>query len=236
MSCENEFTKDTLDLYFKELAKAFRKLNGTKMPAELIIVGGASILINYDFRNSTVDIDAIIQASSSMKDAIRTVRDKMNLPDDWLNADFIRTSSYSPKLIQYSKYYKTFSNVLSIRTVAAEYLVAMKLMSDRDYKNDYSDIVGIIWEQKEKGKEIVLEDIKRAVIELYGNYDVLPVSAKEFIEEVYSSNDLQKMFKEICKEENENREILLSFQEEYPNVLNENNVKEIVRRQRTEQR
>lgn len=236
MLSESEFTKDTLDLYFKELAKVFRKLNGTKMPAELIVVGGASILINYGFRNSTVDIDAIIQASSSMKDAIRTVRDKMGLPDDWLNADFIRTSSYSPKLIQYSKYYKTFSNVLSIRTVTSEYLVAMKLMSDRDYKNDYSDIIGIIWEQKENGKEIMLEDIKRAVIELYGDYDILSVSAKEFIEEVYSSNNLEEMFKETCKKEDENREILLNFQEEYPNILNESNVKEIVRRQRTEQR
>lgn len=236
MLSESEFTKDTLDLYFKELAKVFRKLNGTKMPAELIVVGGASILINYGFRNSTVDIDAIIQAFSSMKDAIRTVRDKMGLPDDWLNADFIRTSSYSPKLIQYSKYYKTFSNVLSIRTVTSEYLVAMKLMSDRDYKNDYSDIIGIIWEQKENGKEIMLEDIKRAVIELYGDYDILSVSAKEFIEEVYSSNNLEEMFKETCKKEDENREILLNFQEEYPNILNESNVKEIVRRQRTEQR
>ncbi len=38
------FTKDNLDMYLKELAKEFRKLNGKTMPAEIILVGGASVL------------------------------------------------------------------------------------------------------------------------------------------------------------------------------------------------
>ena len=63
------FTKDNLDEYLKELAKEFRKMNGTRIPAEIILIGGAAILINYGFREMTYDMDAIIQASSSMKDA-----------------------------------------------------------------------------------------------------------------------------------------------------------------------
>ena len=49
MSFDNEaiFTKENLDGYLKELAKAFRKRNGTSMPAEIILVGGAAILVNY---------------------------------------------------------------------------------------------------------------------------------------------------------------------------------------------
>lgn len=54
----------------------------------------------------------------------------------------MKTASYTPKLRYYSKYYKTFSNVLTVRTVTAEYLVAMKLKSGRKYKNDLSDVVG----------------------------------------------------------------------------------------------
>ena len=69
----------------------------------------------------------------------------------------MKTTSYTPKLIQYSKYYKTFSNVLKIRTVSAEYLVVMKLMAGRQYKNDLSDVVGILIEQKNAEKEISLE-------------------------------------------------------------------------------
>ena len=39
MSSENTgyFTKDNLDIYLKELAKEFRRLKGTSMPAEIIL-------------------------------------------------------------------------------------------------------------------------------------------------------------------------------------------------------
>ena len=71
MSSENrfEFTKDNIDTYLKELAKEYRKLVGKNMPAEIILIGGASVLVNYGFRDMTTDIDALIQAASSMKDA-----------------------------------------------------------------------------------------------------------------------------------------------------------------------
>lgn len=65
------FTKENLDTYLKELAKAFRKINGKSMPAEIVLVGGAAILTNYGFRDMTTDIDAVIHAASSMKDAIK---------------------------------------------------------------------------------------------------------------------------------------------------------------------
>ena len=45
MSVDKPFTKENLDSYLKELAKEFRKKNGTRMPAEIILIGGASILI-----------------------------------------------------------------------------------------------------------------------------------------------------------------------------------------------
>jgi len=72
MSSENTgcFTKDNLDTYLKELAKEYRRLNGTAMPAEIILIGGAAILANYGFRDMTCDVDAVIHASSSMKEAI----------------------------------------------------------------------------------------------------------------------------------------------------------------------
>ncbi len=43
------FSKENLDAYLKELAKAFRKLNGKTASAEIILVGGAAILVNYIF-------------------------------------------------------------------------------------------------------------------------------------------------------------------------------------------
>ena len=58
MSAEVSITKENLDTLLKELAKEFRKLNGTKTPAEIILVGGAAVIANYGFRELTNDIDA----------------------------------------------------------------------------------------------------------------------------------------------------------------------------------
>ncbi|MCR4883360.1 MAG: hypothetical protein K6A68_07305 [Clostridiales bacterium] len=44
-----EFTKENIDIYLKELAKEYRKLVGKGTPAELVLIGGASVLINYVF-------------------------------------------------------------------------------------------------------------------------------------------------------------------------------------------
>ena len=86
-----EFTKDNIDLYLKEVAKEYRKKAGKKMPAELVLIGGASVLINYGFRNMTTNVDALIQAASAMKEAINYVGDRYGLPNGWLNADFMNT-------------------------------------------------------------------------------------------------------------------------------------------------
>lgn len=101
-----EFTKDNIDIYLKEVAKEYRKQVGKGMPAELVLIGGASVLINYGFRNMTTDIDALIRAASSMKDAINRVGDRYGLPIGWLNADFKSTDSYTPKLDEFSVYYR----------------------------------------------------------------------------------------------------------------------------------
>jgi hypothetical protein len=140
MSSETAFTKENLNACLSALAKEFRKLNGTNMPAEIILIGGASILANYGFRDMTYDIDAV-----------NRVGDRLGLPNGWLNMDFRNTKSYSSRLSEVSVYYKTFSNILTVRTVSAEYLIAIKLMSGRRYKNDLSDITGILWEHQNPG-------------------------------------------------------------------------------------
>ena len=168
------FTKENLDSYLKELAKEYRKLNGKSMPAEIVLVGGAAILTNYGFRDMTTDIDAVIYAASSMKDAINLVGDKFSLPNGWLNADFMHTASYSPRLDEFSVYYKTFYGVLSVRSVSAEYLIAMKLRSGRKYKNDLSDVIGILAEHQKNNAPITLDKINTAVNNLYGGWDNFP--------------------------------------------------------------
>ena len=232
MSAKKPFTKENLDDYLRELAKEFRKRNGNKVPAEIILIGGASILVNYGFRDVTYDVDVIIRSSGVMKDAINAVGDRLSLPTGWMNTDFVTTSSYTPKLIQYSKYYKTFSNILQVRTVSAEYLVAMKLMSGRQYKNDLSDIVGILIEQKNQGDELSFARIKGAIQDLYTSYETVPQYAREFIESVFKQEDLEHFYNKCRNQELDNQDTLLEFQSEYPEVINEGNVDEILKEAR----
>ena len=112
MSAENTITKESQNLYLNKPAKEFRKRNDTKTPTEIILVGDASVLVNYGFQEMTNDIEAIIQASSAMKDTINIVGDRYELPNGWLNSDFKNTPSYRSSLIAHSEHYCTFSNIL----------------------------------------------------------------------------------------------------------------------------
>ena len=222
------FTKENLDQYLKELGKEFRKLNGTTVPAEIVLIGGAAILASYGFREMTTDVDAVIHASSSMKDAINRVGDKFRLPSGWLNSDFIQTGSYSPKLDEVSVYYRTFSNVLKVRTVSAEYLIAMKLRSGRRYKNDLSDIVGILAEHQKKGIPLTQAAISDAVCILYGGWDEIPASSKTFIEDALNVEDYEKLYEDSVVDERRAKDALIHFEQEYPGVTKESNVNDIL--------
>lgn len=228
MSAETPITKENLDTYLKELAKQFRKLNGKAMPAEITLIGGASILINYGFRDSTYDVDALIHASSAMKDAINYVTDTLGLPNGWLNEDFKNTKSYTPRLVNYSKYYRTFSNVLTVRTITGEYLVAMKLMAYRQYKHDISDIVGILREQQNSGDPLTLERIDKAVKDLYDNWDNLPENAKNMIESILANEDMDALYEAYANEEAAAKNALITFEDKYPDVLKEDNLADIL--------
>jgi len=221
-------TRDNLDERLKALAKEFRRLNGAKTPAEIVLIGGAAILANYCFRELTYDVDAVIVASSAMKEAANIVADKLSLPRGWLNADFKRTDSYSDKLLQVSVYYKTFSNVLQVRTITAEYLIAMKLMSGRRYKNDLSDIYGILWEHQKNGTPISKTSIENAVIELYSSLERIPDISVTLLEKAFEDGGYENLYNRSREDENEAKRALVEFEEQYPNTLKTENIDTIL--------
>ena len=222
------FTKENLDNYLKELAKEYKKLVGKSIPAEIVLVGGASVLTNYGFRDMTTDVDAIIHAASSMKDAINHVGDKYNLPNGWLNMDFMKTSSYSRKLDEVSVYYKTFYGVLTVRTIADEYLIAMKLRSGRKYKNDLSDIIGILAYNEKNGHPINIQQVNKAVEELYGGWNDFPNDSKLFIESAIKEGNYGEIYASVKNNESVSKELLIDFEGKYSNVVNVSNVDEIL--------
>ena len=142
-------------------------------------------MANYGFRSSTIDIDYFERNKYPLKDVIQSTANKLDLPNDWMNDDFTLSPSYSPKLTEVSRHYRSLNNgSIEVRTVSSEYLIAMKMKSGREAGNDVSDIIGIIKAEKELGNDIPYEKIMAAGEYLYG---------KEFIVEDSLSQRVSKL-------------------------------------------
>lgn len=156
-----EFTKENIDIYLKELGKEYRRQSGKGMPAELILIGGASVLINYGFRNMTTD---------------------------------------------------------------SEYLIAMKLRSGRQYKSDLSDVLGILAEHEKEGTPLSMKQIRKAVTDLYSDWNSLPNASQVFIENVMENSGFEQLYEQITREEQETKELLIQLEENYPGIITRANV------------
>ena len=105
----------------------------------------------------------------------------------------------------------------------------MKLMAGRQYKNDLSDIVGVLIEQEKQNKPLTFECIQKAIVDLYDSYDKIPENSKKFIEAVYKKEDLHEFYKQCRELEQENKDVLVKFQEDYPGVLNGDNLADVLK-------
>lgn len=117
-----------------EISEALERLGqlaeqrGTKI--ELALVGGALMVLIYETRESTRDVDAIILAPRDAKivrEMVRIIADEREWPHDWLNdgaKGFLVGLSPGPVV---------FSGPgIEVRRPAIEQLLAMKLSAWRD--------------------------------------------------------------------------------------------------------
>ncbi|MCR5505720.1 MAG: hypothetical protein K6F07_01840 [Bacilli bacterium] len=190
------FKKDNIDRLFDELAIKYESLGGnTKI--DIYVVGGASIVLNFSYRMSTIDIDAYYQDSKLLKEAIAEVSKSNSLPPDWINQDFVKTPSYSPKLIEKGKMFAKYGQFLTVFYLEPKYLIAMKLKSSRPTGGDLDDIVMMIYELRFKNMPITYEEIIEAYEYLYSDYsntyDYFLVKTKEAFETPIE--DFEHLFK-----------------------------------------
>jgi hypothetical protein len=164
MSHSNDFNKNNIDIYLNDFAEEYKKLNNDKQLLKIVLVGGAAILLNYNFRKSTNDIDYSNPQSDLIDKAIEKTAEKYKLFKNWLNNDFRKTSAYSDKINEISIPYKQISDVLEVRTISPEYLIVMKLMAFRNNKHDLSDVTGILIECKENGKPLNIKNLKKKIV------------------------------------------------------------------------
>lgn len=224
---ERKITRENAFDIIKQFAKKYRKELG-KTPGEIIIVGGGSIMLNYKFRDATQDFDVILNTVSGVDDVIKKFADENGLPRDWMNSDFVRTASYSKMLSEVSKHFYTLNNgTLEIRTVSGVYLIAMKIRAHRDFRNDISDVVGIIIEEMEVGNIITFDDIQKAYERLYN--EKISEELMERIQQVCDMNkdELKAYYEKQNKSEQEIGQKIISYIDEGANI-NTRNVGEVI--------
>jgi hypothetical protein len=116
------------------------------------------MVLVFNARLSTRDIDAIFQPTALLRDLARQVGDEMGLPSDWLNDAVKGFQSSRPELTREGL--PDFPHLRILRPTTA-YLLAMKCMAARapgpEGRGDREDITTLIRELKLRQPHEVLD-------------------------------------------------------------------------------
>jgi hypothetical protein len=126
----------------KALLRLGELLRERRVAGEVAVFGGAAIVLGFDFRSATQDVDALItQGHGQVVKAQEEVGADLGLPPNWLNE---QGTSYLSKQGDF-RLFKTYPSEgqfgLRVLTAAPQYLLAMRLLSFRTYGHDVQDIV-----------------------------------------------------------------------------------------------
>ena len=150
------FNKDNILIILKELAKRMRK-TFRDVDINIYVVGGASLTLLCDFRESTVDIDVAKNRNMDFRDIALTMEEEFDLNHNWINNDYMYSKSFSPKLVNYIERTYTFSNYIHYHFVKPACIAAMKCLALRFTTNDLSDIVNVV----------LYEDTLDSIVEIF---------------------------------------------------------------------
>lgn len=158
-------------------------LQAKGVTGELCIFGGAAMVLAFDARESTRDVDAIFVPKSEVSDACRVVADHHGLPESWLNdgvKGFVSsTGDLTPEgMPQWGN--------LRIFRPTTPYLLAMKCLASRvagyDGAGDRDDILRLCEELGLRESDAVLE-----IVATYYPETMIPAKTRFFVEEILGS-------------------------------------------------
>lgn len=168
----------------EQIMSAFSALNDRLMAKEIIgeicVFGGAAMVLAFDARQSTRDVDGIFVPKGSMADAIAEVADELDLRPDWLNDGVKGFVSDTGDLTDDGM--PQFSHLRIMRPSSA-YLLAMKCLAARvggyDTAGDQEDVLTLIKHLGLTSAEQVLEVIGR-----YYSETLVQPKTRYFVEEL----------------------------------------------------
>jgi hypothetical protein len=177
MNPSDILTKERMITALESLNKRLAEKGVT---GELCIYGGAAMVLAFDARESTRDVDAVFVPKAVIYEEASKIAQELNLPDSWLNdgvkgfvsADEDVTTDDMPQ----------WKNLRIFRP-ATRYLLAMKCMAARvaeyDTVGDKNDIIHLC---KDLGIDSSSDVF--AILEQYYPTSRIPIKSKYFIEEI----------------------------------------------------
>jgi hypothetical protein len=170
-------TKERMLAAFGELDRRLKEIGVT---GELCVFGGATMILAFDARESTRDVDAIFVPKTEIHREAEIIAYDMELPVSWLNDGVKGFISEKGELTDDDM---PQSENLRILRPSTRYLLAMKCMAsqvtDYDGTGDRHDIIHLCQNLKITKLEEVLD-----LIEDYYPVARIPVKTKFFIIEL----------------------------------------------------
>ena len=152
------------------------------MTGEICLFGGTVMVLAYNARVATKDVDALFQPAQCIRDAARRIGEEQQLPADWLNdgvKGFVSTKhqTITGNLPQFPNLHLTMP--------VPEYLLAMKCMASRiggvsGEASDVADIVFLIRHLRLVSAKDVL-----ALVGLYYPASRIPVKTQYLVEGLF---------------------------------------------------
>ena len=94
-------------------------------------------------------------------------------------------------------------------------------------EDGYKDMKRILAEHEKKGSPISLEQIQKAVSDLYGSWDSISESSRNFIMNAMDDGHFIDLYMKTVAGEKETKELLVEFEKKYPGKTKEANVDSI---------
>jgi hypothetical protein len=140
---------------------------------EVCIYGGAVMMLAYDKRDMTKDVDAVIRPSALGWEVARQVGEELGLPKEWINDDV--KQFVAP--VEPTRVLPWDAPGIALTAPTASYLLAMKALACRQplpgFRGDLDDLRFLV--QKTGVKSV--EDIQEHIDKYYPD-DVIPAENK----------------------------------------------------------
>lgn len=164
-------TAEEITKYLAELNDELRLMN---IKGEVSLYGGAVMVLAFNARIATKDVDAIFLPAAEIRAAAARIAERHGLLERWLN------DGVKGYLVDHARRVLFHMPNLTVFIPEADYLLAMKSLAARANTEDEGDVLTLISALKIKKAEGVFE-----IIEKYYPKGQIPPKTQYFIEGLF---------------------------------------------------